>query len=153
VKSKHRLKPRDEVRRNMQAIRSSENAADVALRRALHRGGLRFRKYTRTLVGTPDIVFSAARVAVFVDGDFWHARVLREHGEHALVARLAHRNLGYWIPKFRRRIERDSEVSLALTKAGWKVMRLWESDVLAGVERVATKVARIVRSRVSGVDR
>lgn len=140
-----RVKPRDEVRRNMSAIRSSENQADVQLRRALHRRGLRFRKYCSSIIGKPDIVFPTHRVAVFVDGDFWHARVLLEHGERALCARLAHRNLDYWLPKFRRRIERDREVSVALREDGWRVLRIWESDVLMDVESAANKVSRLLK--------
>ena len=58
---------------------------EIKLRSALHRAGYRFRKNVRDLVGKPDIVFAQARVAVFVDGDFWHARILKKGGLKALL--------------------------------------------------------------------
>lgn len=133
----------------MAAIRSAENRTEVALRRALHARGLRYRKYATHLPGRPDLVFAGPKVAVFVDGDYWHARVLVEGGLRALAARL--RRLppearGYWREKFTRRLARDRAVTAELEAVGWCVVRLWESDVKAdlgaAVEAVAGHVAR-----------
>lgn len=107
----------------MGSIRSVENATEVALRSALHRLGLRFRKYVRGLPGRPDIVFPAARTAVFVDGDYWHARLLVEEGPGALARRLARlpaEARSYWRKKFKRRVARDREVTAALEAKGWR---------------------------------
>jgi len=131
----------------MVAIKSTENRTEVALRSYLHRAGLRFRKYGVGLPGKPDIVFHAAKVVIFVDGDFWHARLLREKGLIALKHSLKTASQAYWISKFQRRLERDDEVSAALKCAGWVVVRLWESEVRGNVASAGNRVATIVRSR------
>ena len=105
-----RRKTSAETRRNMAAIRSTENRSEAALRSALFRLGLRFRKYMRALPGQPDIVFVGAKVAVFVDGDYWHARAVRENGTDWLKGRFGTSTWRYWKTKFTRRIVRDDEV-------------------------------------------
>jgi DNA mismatch endonuclease (patch repair protein) len=107
---------------NMRAIRRTDTKPELALRRALHRLGYRFRKDHRLdLPGRrvrPDIAFTARKVAVFVDGCFWHA--CPEHGSKPAV------NQGYWNPKLLRNVERDQAADAALAGAGWQVVRLWE---------------------------
>lgn len=109
-------------RRNMQAIRRTDTKPEVRLRSALHRAGLRFRKDMRLdLPGArvrPDIVFTRAKVAVFVDGCFWHS--CPEHGHQPS------QNVGYWAPKLQRTINRDNRDTSYLTDAGWAVLRIWE---------------------------
>ncbi len=108
---------------NMRANRRADTKPEVALRSALHRRGYRYRKDHRLdLDGgvrvRPDIVFTARKVAVFVDGCFWHA--CPEHGRQPAV------NEWYWAPKLRRTAERDRAADTALAAAGWQVVRLWE---------------------------
>ncbi len=108
---------------NMRAIRRANTKPELALRRALHRRGYRFRKDLRLdLAGgtrvRPDIAFTARRVAVFVDGCFWHA--CPEHGGKPSV------NQAYWGPKLQRNVERDRAADAALAAAGWRVVRVWE---------------------------
>src|SRR5437762_680 len=105
----------------MSAIRSRDNRTELALRRLLHSLGLRYRLHVTEVVGRPDIVFVRERVAVFVDGDYWHARLLREHGPKALRERFSEARKDYWIPKFTRRVVRDDEVTATLTYQGWHV--------------------------------
>ena len=128
----------------MSAIRSTGGKTEVALRSILHRRGLRFRKNDPRLVGKPDIVFPSARVVVFIDGDYWHARVLREDGPEALHARIKTANRGYWIDKFTKRVSRDDEVTEALEGDGWTVLRFWESDVRRDLQRVADAIVEVV---------
>lgn len=121
----------------MQANRRSNTKPEVALRSALHRRGLRYRKDLRLDLGEvkvrPDIVFTAKKVAVFVDGCFWH--VCPEHGRQPTT------NEWYWAPKLRRNMERDQRVNAALEAAGWRVIRLWEHEALAtAVETVVAAV-------------
>jgi DNA mismatch endonuclease (patch repair protein) len=113
--------------------RRVDTKPEIALRSALHRAGLRFRKdYRLELDGTrvrPDIVFTRARVAVFVDGCFWHS--CPTHGTQP------RRNADYWLPKLARNVERDREHDAALAAHGWGIVRVWEHETLAGaVERV-----------------
>ncbi|WP_438938466.1 very short patch repair endonuclease [Amycolatopsis orientalis] len=120
--------------RNMKANRRSDTKPEVALRRALHRLGFRYRKDHRLDLPAgvrvrPDIVFTRRKVAVFVDGCFWH--VCPEHGREPT------RNEWYWTPKLRRNIERDRLADAALGEAGWRVVRIWEhEDVQSAVGKV-----------------
>ncbi|WP_245908295.1 very short patch repair endonuclease [Pseudosporangium ferrugineum] len=112
--------------RNMQANRRADTKPEVALRSALHRLGYRYRKdllirLTDVRV-RPDIVFTARKVAVFVDGCFWH--VCPQHGRQPTT------NEWYWAPKLRRNMERDRLANAALTAAGWQVVRIWEHEPL-----------------------
>jgi DNA mismatch endonuclease, patch repair protein len=111
----------------MRAIRRTGTKPELALRSALHRQGYRFRKDYRLDLADgarvrPDIAFTARRVAVFVDGCFWH--VCPEHGRDPTV------NEWYWAPKLRRNMERDRAADAALAAAGWQVVRVWEHEPL-----------------------
>lgn len=110
------------VRRSMQGNRRTDTKPEVALRSALHRRGLRFRKDHRLdLDGArvrPDVVFTRSRVAVFVDGCFWHGCPI-----HFVAPKS---NGWYWEPKLRRNRERDELAVRVLTTAGWRVVRIWE---------------------------
>lgn len=146
----YKPKSADEIRRNMSAIRSTGGKTEVALRSLLHRRGLRFRKNYTKLAGRPDIVFTRARVAVFIDGDYWHARVLRERGPAALEQRMKTANRAYWMTKFGKRVERDDHVTTTLQELGWTVVRLWESDVRTNLEDAAGSIERAVRRGLAG---
>jgi DNA mismatch endonuclease, patch repair protein len=112
------------VRRSMLANRRVDTRPERALRSRLHASGLRFRKDFRIKLDAfsvrVDVVFPAAKLAVFVDGCFWH-----QCPEHATTPK---RNSEFWIPKLRRNVERDQHVNRALTEAGWTVIRCWEHE-------------------------
>jgi DNA mismatch endonuclease (patch repair protein) len=120
-------------RRNMQANRRRDTRPELALRSALHRAGFRYRcDFRIDLLGgrvRPDIVFTRKRVAVFVDGCFWHC--CPEHGSKPSV------NQSYWSPKLARNVERDARNTAWLTEAGWTVVRIWEhEDIASAIEQV-----------------
>jgi DNA mismatch endonuclease (patch repair protein) len=150
--ARYKPKPRAEVRRNMSAIRASENRTETELRRRVHRRGLRFRKYARELAGNPDFIFPTEQVAVFVDGDFWHGRLLLEEGVGAVRERMRTENKAYWIDKFSRRVERDREVTDELETKGWIVLRFWESDLKHGMESAVAEIEAAVRARRRAFD-
>ena len=113
---------------NMRANRRTDTKPELALRRALHKLGYRFRKDHRLdLDGgrrvRPDIAFTARRVAVFVDGCFWHA--CPQHGSQP-----GGRTTWYWTPKLARNVERDRAADETLAAAGWHVVRIWEHESL-----------------------
>ena len=112
---------------NMRANRRTDTKPELALRRALHGRGLRYRKdYRLDLAGgarvRPDIAFTARRVAIFVDGCFWHC--CPQHGTRPAA------NTWYWEPKLQRNVERDRAADAALLAAGWQVVRVWEHETL-----------------------
>jgi DNA mismatch endonuclease, patch repair protein len=147
VHAAHRPKPRDEVKRNMSAIRSTGNRIETELRKRVHRRGIRFRKYAGGVLGRPDFIVPTERVAVFVDGDFWHGRLLLEGGVRALRERMRASNQAYWIEKFSRRVARDREVTRGLTEEGWIVLRFWESDLRRDMESAVEEIVNAVRKR------
>jgi DNA mismatch endonuclease (patch repair protein) len=108
--------------RNMQAIRRTDTKPEVRIRSALHRAGYRFRKDlkldTSSMRVRPDIVFTRHKVAVFIDGCFWHC--CPEHGRHPKV------NKGYWSPKLESNVDRDKRATAALETDGWLVIRIWD---------------------------
>lgn len=132
--------------RIMRAVKNKNSEAEMRLRRALHRRGLRYRLHYGKLVGKPDIVFPRRRVAVFVDGDFWHGNAWRLRGMASFDEQFRFRSRPeFWRAKITRNMERDEEVNARLKEQGWRVLRLWESDVLKDVEACADRVSALLR--------
>jgi DNA mismatch endonuclease (patch repair protein) len=90
-------------------------------------------------------VFARCRVVVFCDGDFWHGRDLEER---CRKLERGH-NAVYWVAKIRRNVARDRQQMEALRRDGWKVIRIWEKDILSNVEKQAGIVERMLCSRES----
>lgn len=146
--SRRGSKPRDPAvtSRIMAAVRGKDTVPERILRSELHRRGLRFRKHDSRLVGLPDIVFSGARVAVFVDGDFFHGHGWKARGYASFEEQFEGlRNAEFWRAKIERNVERDRQVNRSLRRAGWTVVRVWASDVLRDPARAADRVERRVR--------
>lgn len=124
----------------MARVRRSGTAPEMSLRRALHRAGLRYRLATgNPLPGTPDLAFRRSRVAVFVDGCFWHG--CPQHGS------LPKTNTDFWDAKIRRNRRRDQDVDRELRHLGWKVVRVWEHDLRAETGPIVRRIRLLVRSR------
>lgn len=142
------LKPRppEVTSKIMAAVRSKDTEPEKLLRRALFRRGLRFRVHDKRLPGRPDIVFPRQRVAVFVDGDFWHGSGWKERGFPSMEAQFRER-ADFWVPKIRANVRRDRTVNAALDALGWTVIRLWESDVRRALNKCVRRVARLVLGR------
>jgi DNA mismatch endonuclease (patch repair protein) len=110
-------------RASMRANKSRDTKPELALRQAVHARGMRYRVGIRpipSLRRTADLVFTKARVAVFLDGCFWHGCP-----QHHTVAKT---NATFWAEKVRRNRERDAETDRLLTEHGWVVIRVWEHD-------------------------
>jgi DNA mismatch endonuclease Vsr len=128
-------------RRLMQANRSRDTAPELRVRSAVHARGLRYRVGVRPipqLARTADLVFAAARVAVFVDGCFWHRCAL-----HRPPART---NAAFWQSKLDQNAARDHETSQLLSQSGWHVLRFWEHD---DPDEAAGAIEAVVRSRLA----
>jgi DNA mismatch endonuclease (patch repair protein) len=127
----------------MSRIRSKNTKPEIAVRKAAHALGLRFRLHRRDLPGTPDLVLAGRRTAIFVHGCFWH-----RHGCGRATPPTS--NIEYWTAKFERNVQRDARNAAELRKLGWRCVRIWECETtdpkkLAGVLRrkVATRSVRI----------
>ncbi|WP_394433719.1 very short patch repair endonuclease [Streptomyces sp. SGAir0957] len=110
-------------RRNMQAIRSRDTKPELKVRRLLHAMGLRYRVAARPLPDmrrTADLVFRPIKVAVFIDGCYWHGCP-----EHYQAPR---KNSGYWSDKVTGNVTRDRDTDQRLRDAGWLVLRYWEHE-------------------------
>lgn len=107
----------------MRAIRSRNTKPELAVRALLHAQGFRYRvdlAPTKGLRRRADIVFTRQRIAVFIDGCFWHYCPI--HGRDVAS------NTEYWGPKLRRNVERDRETDAVLKQNGWLVLRFWEHE-------------------------
>lgn len=123
----------------MQAVRSNNTQPELALRRSLFALGVRgWRCHRRDLPGKPDLTFARARVVVFVDGAFWHGRPDR-HWPGRIGA--------YWDAKIAKNQERDQRTNDALQTMGWKVVRLWDSDIAEDPAAAAQRVRRLILRR------
>jgi DNA mismatch endonuclease (patch repair protein) len=126
----------DSVRRRMSRQARKDTAPEMALRRALHRRGLRYRvgiRPIRELRGAADVVFPLARVAVYVDGCFWH--MCPDHST------MPANNAAWWKSKLEANRARDQRTNDVLQRHGWSAVRVWEhEDPEQAAERVAAKV-------------
>ncbi len=122
-------------RRNMQAKRFRDTKPELLIRRGLHSLGFRYRVAVApepALRRRADIVFTRARVAVFIDGCFWHG--CPEHGQRPF-----NHNIEYWPAKITANIARDADTSAKLDAAGWRVLRYWEHEDVAEVVQEITQ--------------
>lgn len=125
--------------KNMSHIRSKNTKAEVLLRKALWHHGIRYWKNYKDLPGKPDIVLTRYKIAIFVDGDFWHARGHQDHpGEQVAT------NKEFWQKKLKDNVERDKEVNDELTEEGWLVLRLWESDIKKNLDDCVDQILQYV---------
>jgi len=104
----------------MRAVKSSDTKPELALRKALHALGYRYRLHVKNLPGKPDLVFPKYRAVIFVHGCFWHGHSCKRG------ARVPKSNVDYWVEKIARNKTRDRKNAAALRKLGWRVITLWE---------------------------
>ena len=126
-------------RKSMQSNRSRDTLPELAIRKLLHAEGLRYRVHRAPLKGLrrrADIVFGPARVAVFIDGCYWHGCP-----EHYVPPKT---NPGYWTPKIAGNMARDRDTDARLTEAGWLVLRFWAHEQSSAC---ALQIVELVRSR------
>ena len=115
----------------MSAIHSKNTKPELTLRKALWAKGIRFRiHYGKEKI---DIAFPSRKLAIFVDGCFWHSCPLHSHVPKS--------NLQYWVPKLKKNVERDAEKSKRLILKGWRVLRFWEHE-LDDLEKIITIIKK-----------
>ena len=132
--------------RMMAAVRNANTKAELVLRSALHRRGVRYRVQARDVFGRPDIVIRKYKVAVFVDGDMWHGNEHVRRGLPSMEAMFP-TNTRFWCEKIRRNMARDQDVNAHLIAQGWTVLRFWASNVLANPDDAAEVVREALAHR------
>jgi DNA mismatch endonuclease (patch repair protein) len=119
----------------MSRIRGKDTSPEMLLRRALWAAGLRYRIHYRTPAGRADIALVGAKLALYIDGCFWH-------GCPAHYVRPRSRT-DFWSAKLRENVDRDRRQTLQLEAAGWRVCRLWEHEVFENLPAVVERVRRL----------
>jgi len=124
----------------MRRVRTRDTAPELALRRALWAAGLRgWRLHPRDLPGRPDLVFRRARLAVFVDGAFWHGHPDYYHGQSG----------AFWDAKIARNRARDEKVNHQLGELGWDLLRFWDFEVEKSVPECVERVRSALQARAT----
>lgn len=117
---------------NMSRIKSKNTRLEIKVFEALELNNLKFLKHYKDLPGKPDVVFFEKKIAVFIDSDFWHGWRFKDW-----QARLPN---SYWLNKISQNIERDRKSRIKLRRMGWKVIRIWEHQLIKNEKRVINKL-------------
>lgn len=121
----------------MAAVRGKHTTPEVSLRKALWAAGVRgWRCHYKRAPGTPDLAWPRSRVAIFVDGAFWHGHPSRH---------TPGRSGAYWDEKIERNIARDQRVDLELRERGWRVLRIWDFEVRKELPGVVQRIADVLQ--------
>ncbi len=124
----------------MARVKNRDTSPEMLLRRALWRSGFRYRVHKK-IPGRPDLCFTGLRLAIFVDGCFWHG--CREDRTEPVI------NRDYWRAKFERNRLRDQRVDAELQALGWSVIRVWEHEVERELRLVVARIAETMRAATS----
>lgn len=131
----------EQRRRNMQAINSKDTTIELLLRKALWERGVRYRKNYKKLIGKPDIAITKYKIAVFCDSDYWHGYDWENRNQRIKS------NRDYWVPKIERNMARDREVTEALQRDGWLVLRFWEWQIRKHLSECVESVLQAIETR------
>lgn len=131
---------KEQRKKNMSHIRSSDTQIEVKLRKALWHAGIRYRKNDKRLPGKPDIAITKHKIAVFCDSSFFHGRDFD-------TKKPVGTNREFWEAKIRRNMERDREVDRQLEEAGWLVLRFWDTEINKETDRCVAEIAAAVSAR------
>ena len=123
---------------NMSRIKAKDTALELRLRRGLRKDGIKSYRVTNKLVGKPDLVFPSNKVAVFIDGCFWH-----RCPEHFIKPST---RIDFWVRKIDGNVKRDRLVDVELKKLGWYVLRLWEHEIRKNLISSVDKIGRTLKS-------
>jgi len=129
---------KEQRRKNMQAVKHKGSKIETMLGKALWAKGLRYRKNNKKVFGKPDFTFKKLKIAIFVDGEFWHGKDWenRKHDHKT--------NVSFWHQKIERNIERDNEVNEKLKSKGWKVLRFWGKEIEKNLSDCVEKIEEAV---------
>ncbi|MDD3862015.1 MAG: very short patch repair endonuclease [Candidatus Gracilibacteria bacterium] len=122
----------------MSNVKLKKGIAETALAKELWHRGIRYRRNYRDLPGSPDIAITKNKVAIFVDGEFWHGHDWENRKEKLQS------NKDYWIEKIEENIRRDARNDCKLEKAGWTSMHFWEKELKSNLQGCVEKVLAVL---------
>lgn len=126
----------------MSQIKGKDTQPELILRKALSHVGLRGYRLHYKLLGKPDIVFLKRKIAIFIDGCFWH-RCPKCFSELSTTKK-------YWVKKIQSNIDRDQRVNKILKKMGWKILRIWEHDTERNLNICLLRIRRLLKKKARG---
>jgi modification methylase hpaII len=130
---------KEQRKRNMQANKSTGTKPEILLAKMLFARGYRYKKNDKDVFGHPDLTFKKIKLAIFVDGEFWHGKDWEKRKKDHKT------NKDFWIKKIERNIERDKEVNEELTKQGWIILRFWSKEIEKSLLSCILKIENEIR--------
>ncbi|NGM60479.1 very short patch repair endonuclease [Sphingobacterium sp. SGG-5] len=127
--------------RLMASIKGKHSKPEIILRKALWAKNIRFRLHDKSLPGRPDIVIKKYKLAIFVDGEFWHGFDWKTRREQIKSNRL------FWIPKIERNMQKDERTNKALREMGYTIFRFWSLDILKNLPKVVNQIELFLETR------
>jgi DNA mismatch endonuclease (patch repair protein) len=124
----------------MSKIRGTNTKDEVRLAKALWHLGYRYRKNNRKVFGTPDLTFKKLKIAIFVDGEFFH-------GKDWQTSKKPKTNPEFWIKKIERNMQRDVEVNAYLESQNWKILRFWSNDIKKNLDSCILEIQNVIAER------
>lgn len=122
----------------MRKIKAKNTTPEIILRKALWNEGIRYRKENKGIIGNPDIVIKKYRLAIFIDGEFWHGFNWKEKKGKIKS------NREYWIKKIEKNIARDKLNNQLLKEQNWIVLRFWEHEIKRDLKKCVEKVKNVL---------
>lgn len=126
-------KKRSEI---MSRVRNKDSKMEVEFRKKIWKAGFRYRKNVTKYFGKPDLAFKKYKTAIFIDSCFWHG--CKMHGSTPQTRKK------FWIAKLRRNVQRDKDVNHYYKKIGWKIIRIWEHEIKADLNKVIKKIVNFL---------
>lgn len=124
----------------MSSIRSTNTKDEIRLAKALWTLGYRYRRNNKTVFGTPDFTFKKNKIAIFVDGEFFH-------GKDWETRKKPQTNPEFWIKKIERNMQRDIEVNAYLESQNWKILRFWSNDIKKNLDLCLVEIETAIKER------
>lgn len=140
VKSKYGFNTTKERSDLMSKIKGKNTKPEILLRKALWKEDIRYRVNNPRVIGKPDISIKKFKIAIFVDGEFWHGYNWKEKKKRIKS------NRDYWIKKIEGNMKRDKKYNQKLLEEGWTVLRFWEKEVKTDLESCVNKVKSIINA-------
>jgi len=123
----------------MRKIKSNKTSPEILLQKALRKIGIKYKKNYKALAGNPDIALINKKIAIFIDGEFWHGYRWDQKKKKIKA------NRRYWIPKIERNIKRDKQNAKKLKRAGWRVVRFWQHQINKDLSKCIKKIKKIMK--------